>query len=148
MSEKEKKKVHYYEPACSEYVDLYEWRVDEQGRHFVVKVGQKNFDEEIQLYKDACDIKVIVDKLINGDVATIKQLSTPGVYGDVNDYPTDVHPAGYAQALNTLYENQPKEIKDKFPTYEKFASYFANLTEAMIKEMFADKKEEASVNEQ
>lgn len=134
----------YYEPKTSPLVDICEWQEDEERHHILVKTGEKNLDDEIQLYKDSCDIKVIIERMMNGDVATIKQLATPGIYGDVNDYPQEVHPAAYAQGLKSLYDNQPQSVKDKFPTYELFAKYFTNLTETMVKEMFAEKKEEVN----
>ena len=139
---KEQKAVkRFYEPKTSPLVDITEWQVDEEGHHILVKVGEKNFDDEIQLYKDSCDIKVIIERMMNGDVATIKQLASPGLYGDVNDFPQEVHPAAYAQGLKTLYDNQPASVKKQFPTYELFEKYFTNLTEAAINAIF-EKKEE------
>lgn len=132
----------YYEPKTSPLVPVCEWQEDEEGHHILVKVGEKNLDDEIQLYKDSCDIKVIVERMMNGDVATIKQLASPGLYGDVNSFPQEVHPAAYAQGLKTLYDNQPASVKEKFPTYELFEKYFTNLTEAMIAQMYAPKEEE------
>ena len=142
MAEKKEKKVkRFYEPECSPFVDVTEWREDEEGHHYLEVVGKKNFDEEIQLFKDSCDIKIIVDRMMYGDAATIKMLATPGLYGDVNDFPQDVHPAAHAQGLYSLYENQPQAVKDKFPTYELFEKYFLNMTDAMVTEMFAPKQE-------
>ena len=132
----------YYEPKTSPLVPVCEWQEDEEGHHILVKVGEKNLDDEIQLYKDSCDIKVIIERMMNGDVATIKQLASPGLYGDVNNFPQEVHPAAYAQGLKTLYDNQPASVKEKFPTYELFEKYFTNLTEAMITQMYAPKEEE------
>lgn len=132
----------YYEPKTSPLVPIYEWQEDEEGHHILVKVGEKNADDEIQLYKDSCDIKVIIERMMNGDVATIKQLASPGLYGDVNNFPQEVHPAAYAQGLKTLYDNQPASVKEKFPTYELFEKYFTNLTEQMINTMYAPKEEE------
>lgn len=146
MAKEEKKteRKRYFEPKCSPLVDVTEWRVDEEGHHYVVNVGEKNFDDEIQLYKDSCDIMILVDRLTKGDAATIKQLATPGLYGDVNDFPQEVHPAAYAQGLAQLYENQPDSVKEKFPTYELFAKYFTNLTNEMVAQMFAPKEEAAA----
>ena len=132
----------YYEPKTSPLVPVCEWQEDEEGHHILVKVGEKNLDDEIQLYKDSCDIKVIIERMMNGDVATIKQLASPGLYGDVNNFPQEVHPAAYAQGLKNLYDNQPASVKEKFPTYELFEKYFTNLTEVMITQMYAPKEEE------
>lgn len=149
-SKTEKKFKRFYEPKCSPEVDLTEWTIDEKGHHHLVVTGKKNLDDEIQLYKDECDIKILVDKMMKGDVATITQLTKEGVYGDVNDYPAEYHPAAGAQALHSLYENQPDSIKEQFPTYEKFAAYFTNLTEAMIQAMVKQSEEapeEENLNE-
>lgn len=140
--EEQKTVRRYYEPKTSPLVDINEWTVDEEGHHILKKVGEKNLDDEIQLYKDSCDIKIIVERMMNGDVNTIKQLASPGLYGDVNDYPEGVHPAAYAQSLKTLYDNQSAAFKEKFPTYELFEKFYANLTEAAIAQMFAPKQEE------
>lgn len=139
---KEQKTVkRYYEPKTSPLVDINEWQVDEEGHHILVKVGEKNLDDEIQLYKDSCDIKIIIERMMNGDVETIKQLASPGLYGDVNNFPEEVHPRAFAQGLKQLYENQPDSVKEKFPTYELFEKYFTNLTEAAIAAMYAQKEE-------
>lgn len=135
--EKEKKSPkRFYEPVAPKLTPKYEWKCDEEGHHYLEKVGEYDADAEIQLYKDSCDIKVIIDKMMKGDAATITMLAQPGFYGDVNDYPQDVHPAAYADGLKQLYENQPDSVKEKFPTYEKFAAYFGNLTETLIADMF------------
>lgn len=141
MEKKEKEIKRFYEPECSPIIPLYDWRTDEEGHHLLVKVGEKNFDDEIQLYKDACDIKILVDRMMRGDAATIARLAQPGLYGDVNDYPQEVHPAAYAQGLKNLYDNQPDSVKEKFPTFELFAKYFTNLTDEMVKVMFETKNE-------
>lgn len=125
----------YYEPECPKILPKYEWRVDEEGHHFQEKVGEYDADAEIQLFKDSCDIKIIIDRMMKGDAATIAMLAQPLAYGDVNDFPQDVHPLAYAQGLHQLYENQPDAVKEKFPTYEKFAAYFSSLTEAMIADL-------------
>lgn len=152
MAQKENPKYpHYYEPKSTGIVPITEWTVDDNGHHKLVKVGEKNLDDEIQLYKDMCDIKILVDRLNNGDVATIKQLSQEGVYGDVNDFPEEYHPVAGAMALHQLYENQPDSVKEKFPNYESFEKYFTNMTEAMIAEMAKpkeEKKDEVVANEQ
>lgn len=146
--EKVGKAKHYYEPECSEYVDVLDWQEDDEGHHFQVVVGKKNVQEEIERYKNATDIKVIVERMMNGDAATIRMLAAPGIYGDVNDYPEEVHPAGYAQGLKTLYDNQPDSVKEKFPTYELFAKFFTNLTEATIAGMYAPNEEVKENGEQ
>lgn len=136
MKEENKKVVkHFYEPKSSPLVDVCEWQEDEEGHHLFVKVGEKNLDDEIQLYKDSCDIKVLIERMMNGDVATIRSLASPGLYGDVNDFPEEMHPAAYADGLKNLYENQPESVKKMYPTYEAFAKYFTNLTEEMVKAM-------------
>lgn len=144
MAEKkqEKKIKRFYEPECPALLPKYQWETDEEGHHYLVKVGEYDADAEIQLYKDSCDIKVIIDKLLKGDTATITMLAQPSAYGDVNDFPQEVHPRAYAQGLQQLYENQPDSVKEKFPTYEKFAAYFGSLTETLIADMFKPKEEE------
>lgn len=134
-------RTRFFEPTCPKLVPKYEWKVDEDGHHYLEKIGEYDADAEIQLYKDSCDIKIIIDRMMRGDAATISMLASPGIYGDVNDFPQDVHPRAYAQGLAQLYENQPRAVKDKFPTYEKFAEYFTNLTEAMVGEMFKSQEE-------
>lgn len=151
MAEKKEKKIakRFYEPTCSEEVEVFEWTIDEFGHHKMVVVGKKNIQDEIQLYKDECDIKILVDKMMKGDTATLIQLSKEGVYGDVNDFPKEYHPAAGAQALQQVYENQSDEIKAKFPTFELFAKYFTNLTEAMIADLGKPQEapKEENVNE-
>lgn len=144
---KEELVKRFYEPECSPIIPVYDWRVDEEGHHLLVQTGEKNFDDEIQLYKDQCDIKIIVDRLTKGDPAIIAQLTTEQVYGDVNNYPKEYHPRAGAQALHQLYENQSEAVKAKFPTYELFEKYFTNLTEAMIGQIFVPKKEETPKEE-
>lgn len=150
MQENSKTKTkRYYEPHCTGIVDVTEWRVDEKGHHHLVKIGEKSLDDEIQLYKDMCDIKILVDRLNAGDPAVIHQLSQPMKYGDVNDYPEEYHPVAGAMALHQLYENQ---YSDKFATYDEFEKFFVNLTDAMVADMAKPKEQpkesEGKVNEQ
>jgi len=149
ISNQEKPK-RFYEPISSGIVPVTEWQVDEKGHHHLVKIGEKNRDDEIQLFKNMTDIKILVDRLNNGDIATIKQLSQPGIYGDVNDYPEEYHPVAGAMALHQLYENK---YADKFETYEAFEKFYTNLTDAMVQKMLdekfpkEEKKEEVATNE-
>lgn len=131
----EKQAKRFYEPQCSPMQDVCEWQVDEDGHHLLVKVGEKNFDDEIQLYKDSCDIKILVDKLLKGDPQTILTLSQQGVYGDVNDFPQECHPAALDDSLKQFYENQPASIREKYPRYEDFKNYFLGLTSENIQAM-------------
>lgn len=145
MQNTQKEKTHvkrFYEPVCPKVLPKYEWRVDDEGHHYQEKVGEYDADAEIQLYKDSCDIKVIIDRMMKGDAATITMLAQPLAYGDVNDFPQDVHPRAFAQGLHQLYENQSDAVKEKFPTFEKFANYFTSLTDAMIAELIKPKDSE------
>lgn len=149
QEQKTKTKKRYFEPDCPAVIDVFDWTVDDRGHHKLKKVGQKNIDDEIQLWKDQTDIKILIDRYNKKDPATLLQLSQEMAYGDVNDYPQEVHKVAHAQALHTLYENQPDSVKEKFPTYELFESYFLNLTDAMVKEMFTPKEEvKETANEQ
>lgn len=140
--EKKPEAKRFYEPKCSPMRDVCEWQTDNDGHHIYVKVGEKNFDDEIQLYKDSCDIKILVDKLLKGDSQTILQLSQPMSYGDVNNFPQECHPAALDDSLKQFYESQPDSIKAKYPRYEDFKNYFLSVTDATIKTL-ADAEEAA-----
>lgn len=141
--ENEKTKIErFYEPKCPVTRPVYEWIVDDDGHHIRKQTGEKNFDDEIQLYKDQTDIKLLVERLMAGDPAMIS-LQKNAVYGDVNDYPEEYHPVAGAQALHTLYENQSDEFKAKFPTYEAFEKFFAGLTAEMVNQLTTPVQEDA-----
>ena len=92
---------------------IYSPIVNDDGTIELVESDKENTDEKIQADLESTDLRLIVQRYINGDVEALnqKQLS----FGD-----TTVFPKSYAELLQLqinakqAYDKLPNEIKEKF----------------------------------
>lgn len=89
-------------------------RKDERGADELVITGKYSLYDEIQSYKDSCDLKKILERFrLTGDMSLLEQRK--GFYGDVADFPKT-----YAEFLNIAvkakeeFAKLPADIRDKF----------------------------------
>lgn len=95
-------------------IPKYQGRVDKvTGQIELVEVGKINWYEQIQSYKDMCDVNRIVARYMNGEVDILNQVQ--GTYGDFSAAPRDLAEAyRVVKDQEMVFERLPAEIKEKF----------------------------------
>lgn len=71
------------------------------GELDLVECGEHDIQEEIDSYKDDCDINLLIAKFLNGDTTT--GINTPFKGNDITDIDTDINTA--FQKMNELKSN-------------------------------------------
>lgn len=95
-----------YEPikivseSGSPFAATYKLKYGEDGSADLVIVGKVNVDEQIQSYRNSCDIQVLLERFANGDVTALSK--TPSFYADLSDMPQSL--AGYLQLIHDASE--------------------------------------------
>lgn len=84
-----------FAPVGSGVKVMYSGRYDERGHVVLDESGKINLYEEIQSHADSCDIHVIMDRYVSGDVGALSQVQ--GAFLDVTNMPKT-----YAEYLNTI----------------------------------------------
>ena len=70
----------------TQMVKDYQSVVDDDGSRHLVVVGEHSLYDEIQSYKESCDLKKIIERFqLTGDVSLLQQKQ--GFYADVTEYP-------------------------------------------------------------
>lgn len=84
-----------FSPVGSCVKIMYSGRYDERGHVVLDESGKINLYDEIQSHADSCDIHVIMDRYVSGDVTALSQVQ--GAFLDVSNMPKT-----YAEYLNTM----------------------------------------------
>lgn len=99
------------EPPCPRDEQRFLEKIDKNGHSYLVEADIYPFYENIQKYKDDCDIYKILQRYENGDPEAIERLARKGgQYGDFTDLPTDI--IDLKNKLNSaekLFESLPKD---------------------------------------
>lgn len=75
-----------YSDSGSKMANEYKLIVNDDGESVFKKVGEFNLYDQIQSYKDSCDLEKIIEKFkITGDPSVLTQKQT--FYADVTTYP-------------------------------------------------------------
>ena len=138
------KRPRYYTDPGSHEAEIYEMTIDKKGHKALVCTGTKDIWEEMQSYKDECDIKQIVARAAAGDYEALNQRQ--GYYGDITDTPATLAEAQNAIIkLSNEFDSLPPEIRAKFDnSKEVFVSQYGTeqWAESMgLKENEAEKAE-------
>ena len=91
----------------------YQLSYDDNGSDILIETGKIDIYEEIQSYKDSCDIKVLLERYSNGDSSALN--ARPIFYGDVSDAPSTL--AGHLQLLRdaeAYFDTLNPDIRSKF----------------------------------
>ena len=103
---------------------LYSAKVDAEGAIDLVESGEENLYDYIQSFKDECDINLIVQRCMSGDVDVLSKRQ--GVYVDVTEFPQT-----YAEVLQRVidgknaFDDLPLETRAKFD--HSFAQWMAGI---------------------
>lgn len=91
----------------------YSSKVSKDGVIDLVETGKVDLYEQIQSWRESCDIKVILQKYVNGDISALDQ--RPMFFGDFSDAPVSL--SDYYQRLidaEEAFNRLPVETRAKF----------------------------------
>lgn len=91
----------------------YELTVDEKGRQELKETGRIDTYEQIQSWKDSCDIRVILERFANGDTSALNR-KVP-LFGDFTSAPASL--AEFQQHMleaEKMFNSLPVETRAKF----------------------------------
>lgn len=96
-------------------------KYDEYGQPYLVRDGETDTYEEIQSYKESCDIHYLLERYANGD---LNVMSRQGQYMDISGIPQNWHDIfNTIQAQRENFEQLPLAVKEKFGhSFEAWAS--------------------------
>lgn len=100
----------------------YAGHYDEKGRVVLEESGRENIYDLIQSYAESCDIHVLMNRYLNGDVSALSKAQ--GHFLDVTNFPKT-----YAEMLNFMYDMEkqfmslPAKVRSEFGN--SFSEYLA-----------------------
>lgn len=86
---------------------------DDNGVLVLKEVGKRDVYSDIQLYKDECDVNLLIERYKQGDIGVLERVR--GFYADVSESPKNL-----ADVLNTVakaeqfFDSLPIEVKQAF----------------------------------
>nr|QJB21153.1 MAG: internal scaffolding protein [Microvirus sp.] len=95
------------------FAPIYSPKVSDTGVIDLVETGKVDTYAQIQAWRESCDIKVILQKYINGDSSALNK-NTP-LFGDFTDAPTNL--VEYYQTMidaENAFNNLPVDTRAKF----------------------------------
>lgn len=95
------------------------------GELDLVECGEHDIQEEIDSYKDDCDINLLIAKFLNGDTTT--GIGTPFTGTDLTDIDTD---------LNTAFQKM-NELKSN-PLFDEFLRSDTKITNKNLADKFTE----------
>lgn len=119
----------------------YAGHYDEKGRVVLEESGRENIYDQIQSYAESCDIHVLMNRYLNGDVSALSKAQ--GQYLDVTDFPKT-----YAEMLNFVNDMEkqfmslPAQVRSEFGN--SFSEYLAASGSPDFMERLGVKKEAAA----
>lgn len=118
------KRERYICNSGSRFVEIYHPVIDKETGHYELEVDPmqtKDIYEEIQSYKDSCDIHKIVERYRAGDVDVLQRVQ--GMYGDLTVVPKNIFEFKEMEArLCESFDQLPVDVKQKFDnSYLQFA---------------------------
>ena len=121
------KRERYYSDPGSHYRNEYEITIDKKGHKSLHKTGEVDQWEEIQSYKEECDIGNIIARAAAGDLNALNQRK--GIYADITNTPRDLAEAqNNIIKLNNEFYKLPVEIREKFDnSKERFVQEFGSV---------------------
>lgn len=120
------KRPRFYSNPGSREANDYEIQIDKKGHKILKFVGTHDIYEEIQSYKDECDISLIIARAAAGDATALNKRQ--GFYADITETPENLAEAQNAiLKLSQGFEKLPAEIRAKFDnSKERFVQEFGS----------------------
>lgn len=119
-------------PDCPTDEQTYVEKIDKDGHSYLVKGDLIPFYDNIQKYKDECDVYKILRRYEDGDPDIISRLSSQGgQFGDFTDLPTDI--LDIKNKLNSaerLFNSLP--LADREKCDNNINVFLSNLTKGIL----------------
>lgn len=99
-------------------------KIDPDGTRRLVEDGIVDVYEQIQSFKESCNIESIIKRVSSGEIDLLN--INPGIYTDVAAIPEDLISSYKAfDRASEYYRNLPADIRSKFGGFEAFLESFA-----------------------
>lgn len=134
--------VRFNSECGSREVKTYTPKLSDDGVITLVESGKVNRYEQIQSYRDSCDINLLVARFNNGETDVFSRVQ--GAYGDFSDMPRT-----YADMLQRVIDARQFFDSLPLPTRQKFDCNFEQFIMSMdnpgFLDNFVEKKEPVAV---
>ena len=108
-----------------------------------MKDGETDVYAIIQSHKEECDINILLQKYVAGDMTVMRK---DGQYVDITDLPENMHEmVNYISAQRERFEALPTAIKQKFENSFEVWATAAGTGDWLEKMGLSEKKEEVKV---
>lgn len=99
-------------------------KIDPDGTRMLAEDGIIDVYEQIQSFKESCNIESIIKRVSNGEIDLLN--INPGIYTDVAAIPEDLISSYKAfDRASDYYRNLPADVRGKFGSFEAFLESFA-----------------------
>lgn len=111
-------------PGASEYVEAVV-RFSPDGNMFLEHGKVRDRQSEINSYKEACDVNILIRRYENGDQLALLRDNT-GAFADLSTMPKNIHEAErLSKNVNALYSSMGDDIKAKYRDVNEFLGAFS-----------------------
>lgn len=105
------------------FENIYHPVIDKETGHMeleIDKLQKRNVYEEIQAYRDACDVQKILQRYANGEIDVLNKVQ--GIYGDLVSMPKNIYEfMELERKANDHFDKLPTDIKERFDnSYSKY----------------------------
>ena len=119
----------------------YAGHYDEKGRVVLEESGRENIYDQIQSYAESCDIHVLMNRYLNGDVSALSKAQ--GQFLDVTAFPkTYAEMLNFVNDMENSFMSLPAEVRSKFGN--SFSEFLAASGSSDFMERLGMKKEDAA----
>lgn len=119
-------------PKCPKDEQRYIEKIDKNGHSYLVAGELVPFYENMQKFKDDCDVYKILQRYENGDPDVIEKLSAKGgQFGDFSDLPTDIIDIkNKLNSAESLFNSLP--LEDREACGNNVNVFLSNLTKGIL----------------
>lgn len=134
-----------YTPAGTRYLNTYQEEIDKRGRKSLIKTGETNVYERIQVDLESTKIENILHQVAMGDLSVLNQRET--LYVDATNMPKNLMEAqNIVIKAKAEFETFPKEVREIFHNSpEEYVSEMG--TEEFLNKMEPYNKKLAAIKE-
>lgn len=133
---------HVYQNIGNRFKIVYSPTFDSRGVMTLEESGRDDLYSFIQSHAASCDIHVILDRYVNGDVNVLSKVQ--GVYADLTQFPKT-----YADVLNQVIAGEKAfnalDVDTKIKFNNSFSEFMASIGSDKFNEIFGLKQDPAPI---